>query len=76
LKQQDQQEKTPKTKKKKNSLSISQSNPSFDLNNPYIPGRQNYQGIPNATPEMLRRLQQRKMNNPGGQRLPVIVRPV
>ena len=39
---------------------------SYDLNEPYIPGRQNYKGIPNATPEMLRKLQQKKIKNPGG----------
>lgn len=43
---------------------------SFDLNQPYIPGGQSYQGIPNATPEMLRRLQERKLKNKGGQELP------
>jgi hypothetical protein len=39
---------------------------SYDLNEPYIPGRQNYKGIPNATPEMLRKLQQKKIKNPNG----------
>jgi len=39
---------------------------SFNLNEPYIPGRQNYKGIPNATPEMLRRLKDKKIKNPGG----------
>jgi hypothetical protein len=37
---------------------------SYNLNEPYIPGRQNYKGIPNATPEMLRKLQQKKIKNP------------
>jgi len=43
---------------------------SFDLNKPYVPGGQSYEGIPNATPEMLRRLKKRKEKNPGGQELP------
>jgi hypothetical protein len=43
---------------------------SFDLQEPYIPGGQSYKGIPNATPEMLRRLQERKLKNKGGQQLP------
>jgi hypothetical protein len=51
--------------------------PSFDINKPYIPGQQDYTGIPNATPEMLRRLQQRKTRNPGGQEdLPGFLKPV
>ena len=51
--------------------------PSFDVNKPYIPGQQDYTGIPNATPEMLRRLQQRKTRNPGGQEdLPGFLKPV
>jgi len=51
--------------------------PSFDMNKPYIPGQQDYTGIPNATPEMLRRLQQRKTRNPGGQEdLPGFLKPV
>lgn len=44
-------------------------NPSFDVKMPYIPGGQSFEGIPNATPEMLRRLQQKKQANPGGQKL-------
>jgi hypothetical protein len=52
------------------------ASPSFDVNKPYIPGKQDYTGIPNATPEMLRRLQQRKMVNPGGQELPGFLKPV
>jgi hypothetical protein len=55
--------------KGKQNLKIAQGQ-SFDLNQPYIPGGQNYQGIPNATPEMLRRLQERKLKNKGGQELP------
>jgi len=55
---------TPAKKKRTRTAS------SFDLNEPYIPGRQDYKGIPNATPEMLRRLQERKIKNPGGQKLP------
>ena len=51
------------------------ASPSFDLNTPYIPGQQDYTGIPNATPDMLRRLQQRKMVNPGGQELPGFLKP-
>jgi hypothetical protein len=43
---------------------------SFDVNQPYVPGGQDFKGIPNATPEMLRKLQQRKMKNPGGQDIP------
>jgi hypothetical protein len=50
--------------------------PSFDMNKPYIPGQQDYTGIPNATPEMLRRLQQRKLVNPGGQQLPGFLKQV
>jgi hypothetical protein len=48
--------------------------PSYDLNQPYVPGKQSYEGIPNASPEMLRRLQQRKVRNPGGQELPGFLR--
>jgi hypothetical protein len=55
--------------KGKQTLKIAQGK-SFDLNQPYIPGGQSYQGIPNATPEMLRRLQERKLKNKGGQELP------
>ena len=44
-------------------------NPSFDVNIPYIPGGRSFEGVPNASPEMLRRLQQRKQINPGGQQL-------
>lgn len=55
--------------KGKQNLKIAQGQ-SFDLNQPYIPGGQSYQGIPNATPEMLRRLQERKLKNKGGQELP------
>jgi hypothetical protein len=43
------------------------STPSFDLNMPRLPGNQDVRGIPNATPEMLRKLQERKLKNPGGQ---------
>lgn len=51
--------------------------PSFDVNKPYIPGQQDYTGIPNATPEMLRRLQQRKTRKLGGQEdLPGFLKPV
>jgi len=39
---------------------------SFDVNQPYIPGGQDFKGVPNATPEMLRKLQQRKLKNPDG----------
>lgn len=53
----------------KQNLKIAQGK-SFDLNQPFIPGGQSYEGIPNATPEMLRRLQQRKLKNKGGQELP------
>jgi|OM-RGC.v1.029076015 hypothetical protein len=44
-------------------------NPSFDVNMPYIPGGRSFEGIPNASPEMLRRFQERKKLNPGGQEL-------
>lgn len=47
---------------------------SFDLNDPYIPGGQSFEGVPNASPEMLRKLQQRKLKNKGGQDLPNFVR--
>ena len=50
--------------------------PSFDMNKPYIPGRQDYTGIPNANREMLLRLQQRKTLNPGGQELPGFLKSV
>jgi len=53
----------------KQNLKIAQGK-SFDLNQPYIPGGQSYEGVPNATPEMLRRLQERKLKNKGGQELP------
>ena len=43
--------------------------PSFDMKMPYIPGRQSFEGIPNASNEMLRRLQQKRLVNPGGQQL-------
>lgn len=46
--------------------------PSFDMKMPYIPGGQNFEGIPNASPEMLKKLQQRREVNPGGQMLPRI----
>ena len=48
--------------------------PSFDLKMPYIPGGQSFEGIPNATPGMLRKLQERKLINPGGQLLPTLPR--
>jgi hypothetical protein len=56
-------------KKTKKDLKISQGK-SFDLNKPYVPGKQSYEGVPNATPEMLRRLKQRREKNTGGQELP------
>lgn len=50
------------------------STPSFDLRFPKMPGigseTQSTEGIPNATPELLRRFVERKMKNPGGQELP------
>ena len=52
------------------------ASPSFNVNMPYVPGKQDYTGIPNAPPEMLRRLQQRKTTNPGGQELPGFLKPV
>jgi len=58
--------------KKKNSrdkLKIAQGK-SFDLSKPHVPGRQNYEGVPNANPEMLSRLKQRREKNTGGQELP------
>lgn len=54
---------------KNQSLTIASSK-SFDLNQPYVPGGQSYEGIPNASPEMLRRLKERKVKNKGGQELP------
>ena len=65
-----------RSKKKKNSresLKISQSK-SFDLNKPYVPGGQDYKGVPNATPEMLRKLKKRREKNTGGQELPGFLR--
>ena len=44
-------------------------NPSFDVNMPYIPGGYSFEGVPNASREKLRLLQQRKIINPGGQQL-------
>ena len=58
-----------KKQKNKNDLKIAQGK-SFDLNKPYVPGGQNYEGVPNANPEMLRRLKQRREKNTGGQELP------
>lgn len=59
-----------KAKKKTNkSLKIAQGK-SFDLSKPHVPGGQSYEGVPNATPEMLRRLKQRREKNTGGQDLP------
>jgi len=52
------------------------SSPSFDLSLPRLPGNQDVQGIPNATPELLRRLQERKLKNPGGQELPGFLKSV
>jgi len=48
--------------------------PSFDLQMPKTPMGQSFEGIPNASPEMLRRLMERKMKNPGGQELPGFLR--
>lgn len=65
-----------RSKKKKNSreaLKISQGK-SFDLNKPYVPGGQDYKGVPNATPEMLRKLKKRREKNTGGQELPGFLR--
>ena len=54
--------------------------PSFDLRFPKMPGQgteqQNIEGIPNATPELLRRFVERKMKNPGGQELPAFIKGV
>jgi hypothetical protein len=51
--------------------------PSFDMSKPYIPGQQDYTGIPNATPEMLGRLRDRRLRNPRGQEdLPGFLKPV
>jgi hypothetical protein len=48
---------------------------SFDLNEPYIPGGQSFEGVPNASPDMLRKLQQRKLRNKGGREdLPAFLR--
>ena len=52
------------------------SSPSFDLRLPRLPGNQDVQGIPNATQELLRRLQERKIRNPGGQDLPGFLKSV
>lgn len=49
-------------------------NPSFDLKFPKMPGigtqNQSIEGIPNASPELLRKFVERKLKNPGGQELP------
>jgi hypothetical protein len=50
--------------------------PSFDLNMPKTPMGQSFEGIPNASPEMLRKLMERKLKNPGGQELPGFIRKV
>jgi hypothetical protein len=44
--------------------------PSFDLRMPKTPAGQSFEGVPNASPEMLRKLMERKIKNPGGQELP------
>lgn len=44
-------------------------NPSFDMNMPYIPGGRSFEGVPNASPEMLRRLLERKIKNRDVQKL-------
>jgi hypothetical protein len=48
--------------------------PSFDLRYPKMPGigemNQSIEGIPNATPELIRKFVERKTKNPGGQELP------
>lgn len=58
-----------KKKQNKDNLKIASGN-SYDLSQPYVPGGQKYDGIPNATPDMLRKLKQRREKNPGGQTLP------
>jgi hypothetical protein len=60
-------------KRKKNSLKIAQGH-SFDLNMPYVPGGRTFDGVQNATPEMLRKLKKRKEKNTGGQELPGFLR--
>ena len=55
--------------KKNNNLKIAQGK-SFDLNMPYVPGGKTFDGLPNATPDMLRKLKKRKEKNTGGQELP------
>ena len=59
----------PAKRKKSSNLKIAQGK-SFDLNMPHVPGGQNYDGIPNANPDMLRKLKDRKTKNKGGQDLP------
>ncbi len=56
-------------RKKASDLKIA-SGKSFDLTLPRVPGGQSYEGIPNANPEMLRRLRERKVKNTGTQELP------
>jgi hypothetical protein len=53
-------------RKKSSELKIAQGK-SFDLNFPRMPSGQSYDGIPNANPEMLRKLKERKLKNKGGQ---------
>lgn len=60
----------PANKRRKNQDMMIAQGKSFDLNSPYVPGGQSYEGIPNASPEMLRRLKERKTKNKGGQELP------
>lgn len=54
--------------------SLISGSPSFDLRYPKMPGigteQQSIEGLPNATPELLRKFIERKMKNPGGQELP------
>lgn len=65
--------KNKKNKGSKNSLKIAQGK-SFDLNMPYVPGGRTFDGVQNATPEMLRKLKKRKEKNTGGQELPGFLR--
>ena len=46
------------------------ADPSFDLRLPKTPAGKSFEGVPNASPEMLRKLMERKIKNPGGQELP------
>ena len=52
-------------KKKKKDLKIAGGRFNHDLNKPRLPDNQSIEGVPNATPEMLKKYLKRKIINPG-----------